>query len=778
MKSANFSSASKVSSTISAGQDTERLRAENRVKVNKLFDGFPPMEADVAAKIGVKINVNWLEGKVIEQQGVDQYVTAFTRQANYFKVNLPNVPVDKAVDWSTFITQKLNRPLKKSKKFFNLIKEKSASVVRHGIGPQTWYSKTSWLPSFVAIEDLRIPTDTKTSLDNLMWFGIRKRYTLGEFAEKTFDEEADSGWNKPVVAKILDAYKEETNTGPNYDWSTNPEKMLELYKQDMGFWMSDAVPTIAVWHFFHLEGKGKDRHWELKIVPAEFGVKGVTSDTFIYDGSDSDDKEQAKQLENILHVQFGNLSGKTPFMYHAVRSLGFLLMEPCYWSNLIRCRFLQHVWENFNLLLRGGDPGDRARTQKVELFDKAWLPEGVSIVPQTERHQIDPQLVEFAMAQMKQLMGEASSSYTQDSDTGTAKEQTAFETGVKLNQVNRMMASILNDVSQQETFAYTEIARRFCIEDSDDEDVIKFRKACAAYGIPKEMLDVDEWDITPEMPMGSGNQSIEMAQATQLMAQRGAFNGDAQAEILHIWTSAVTNNPRLASILAPLGQNQKVTDSQRDAEFAFGTMMLGVPVRMKPGLNPVDQVETILGLTAGVIQRIEKSNDQMATEGEIAGLNTNLQYAQGLIAQLAQDPQQKSKVKEYSDSMGQLMNALKGFEQRLQQKQQADSVKENISINYKDAFPSIQRQMEAKAGFVPATEQNAQVDPKTQKAVHGMAIKDAQFQQKQKHSSIAFDQEQERKNAQTAAEIQAKGLMAGLDAAHQAQAPAGDKNVS
>jgi hypothetical protein len=446
-------------------------------------------------------------------------------------------------------------------------------------------------------------------------------------------------------------------------------------------------------------------------------------------------------------------------------------MEPCYWSNLIRCRFLQHLWENFNLLLRGGDPTDRARTQSIQLFDRGWLPPDVSIVPAAERHQVNAQLVEFAMAQMKQLMGEASSSYTQDADTGTSREQTAFETGVKLNQVNKMMSSILNDVSQQETFAYYEIGRRFCLKDSTDKMVVKFRKACLAYGIPETMLDIDEWDITPDMPLGSGNQTLELSQATQLMAQRGAYSGDAQAEILHLYTAAVTNNPRLASILAPIGQNKDVTDSQRDAEFAFGTLMLGVPVRMKQGLNPIDQVETILGLTAGVIQRIEKEPGQMATNSEVIGLSTTLQYCQQLISQMTQDPQQKQRVKEYSDTMGQLQNAVQGFAQRLQQQQEAQAVKETITINYKDAPPEVQRQMEQKAGFQPAQAPESQVDQKTQKNVHAMAIQDAKFKQKEAHADQAFEAEQQRKNASTAAAIQEKGLMAGLDAAHAAQKP-------
>lgn len=38
----NFRDAQAVQSTISAGDDVEEMRANNRVKVNQFLDGFPP----------------------------------------------------------------------------------------------------------------------------------------------------------------------------------------------------------------------------------------------------------------------------------------------------------------------------------------------------------------------------------------------------------------------------------------------------------------------------------------------------------------------------------------------------------------------------------------------------------------------------------------------------------------------------------------------------------------------------------------------------------------
>ena len=109
----NFSTAQSVQSTITASDEVDRLRSDNRNKVNAMFDGFPPLSKAMADKIGMKVNVNWLEAKVIEQQAIRQYMTNFTRQNNYFKISVPSMPEENRRDWEMKITQFVNRPLKR-----------------------------------------------------------------------------------------------------------------------------------------------------------------------------------------------------------------------------------------------------------------------------------------------------------------------------------------------------------------------------------------------------------------------------------------------------------------------------------------------------------------------------------------------------------------------------------------------------------------------------------------------------------------------------------------
>jgi len=729
----NFTSPEKCLQTIQAGDDIENIRSQNRSKVNDLLNCVPPCSEDVATKMNLRVNVNWGEAAVLAWHGRRQYNNAFLKPSRFFKIALPEAPAEKKGDWERFMTKKANRPLKRSKQFIGLIQAKHAGVVAHGIGAQIWEKKDGWLPKFVAVENLRVPTDTRTDLSNLSWFAIRVPYTPGELADKVFGEHKQKGWNKPAIRKILDESKDRNYEDPQYNWADQPEKMAELYKQNGHFYSGDAVPAINLWHlYFEDQTDGENKGWRLRVLPDQ-EVKGLAEKTvFLFDDGDT---SVADELSEILHIQFGDLSAKPPFLYHSVRSLGFLLMEPCFFTNLMRCRLVQHVFENFNILFRTSDPAGRARAQKIELFDRSFIPDGVGIVPQSERHQIDPNLLNAAMAQLRQLMQEASSSYTQETDSGQRKEQTAYETAVKMNMVNAMLSGLLFHAFVQETFAYREIGRRLCIAKTKDKDAIRFQKECLEYGIPPEFMDVDQWDIEPEVPIGAGNPVVEQAQIKELMQARPLFNPVAQQEILHNFTSIVTDDPKTAERLVPLDTGREISDAFTYAQLSFPVLMMGQPVSPRPELNVTEQIEVYIGMSAGIITRILK-NGGNAVEHEIVGLRMVEAQIKQLLGRLAQDPSARQKVKQYEDQITKLFNEVKGFEQRLQEKMKA--------------------------------EENPQMDPKVQaKIAEMMAVAETKNQidvmkagREQERDDLEFSLEQGRRDAEVAAEIERENLKA------------------
>lgn len=721
----NFSTPQRVLQTIRAGDGAEWDRGKNRVNINNAANCVPPLDADLAKKMGIKINVNWGELMILLAHARRQYRTAWWANPHFFKVSLPYAPSQYQADWGYLITDEINKVMRKSRKHFEVLESLFSAIVCHGIGPRLWYNRFDWCPDFIAIEDLRIPTDTDLDLENTSWFGVRHIYTPGELTDRAF--KPGSKWDQKTVMQIL-RNKKELNwdyAGEHYDWESQPEKFAELVKQDGAWYASDSMPGFPMWHFyFEDKSDPKKTGWFMRIVPAE-GTLGASNTEFLWKST----RPVSKTLPELLHLQFGDLSNKAPFKYHSVRSLGFALLEPTFYTNLTRCRLLQHIHDNFNVWLRSNDPVDKARAQMQEFGNYGIVKPGISIVPQSERHQIQADLVEMGMAQLKQLQNEASASYTQSADTGTRREQTAFETSVKMEQVNALLSGLLIKSFVYETFYYQEVCRRFCIRRSENPDVQRVQARLSKV-IPPAFLNVEQWDVEPVTPLGMGNPTLARAAARELMEVLPMLDPTAQQEAKHLIVLTITGDPRKAARWVPLGKDRGVTEGQRDAQFAFATLMQGVPIQPREGFAVIDQIEAMLPLLAGKIT-ILTQRDNTASREEFAGLQAVAGYLGQLVEQISQDPREKARAKQYSDALAKLTNEIKALAQR-----GAEAEQQGKNGNGQDP---------AAMAKVQSTMMLAQVKAKTTADKAKMT---------QQHKNQAFIREQRRKDAETFAQIQ------------------------
>lgn len=776
----NFSTADKVSSVINQMKVTEVTRGNSRALIDTLFNGMPPYSAQEEKENNIFVNVNFKEGTNALHAARGQYENAFLKSGNFFKITVDDVPVEKQAEWSNIITKELNGVLKKSRPYIHAQRNKFAGVVLHGVGAEMWPDDEDPIPYDVAMQDILIPTGTNVSLDNLQFFAVRRRMKPGTLFKKTFGagDLADPGWQKDVVKKVLDSLKD-VNLQPDQtmNWSNQPEQMQELYKQNTGYYDSDKAPEIVAWDFYHLEegDGGKQRGWYREIILDSDCTAAPSTATenptkFLY----TKNEPVAEDIDHIISFQFGDGNNVPPFKYHSIRSLGWLLFDVIQLTNRLRCQFTQHVFEQMLTLFRVNDSTDRARVSKVLLFDKGIIPDGVNIVPAAERFTVDAALVGNLMANMRQLVNESSASYTQQIDNGTQKERTKFEVEAIMSQISSLMSSMLNLAYIQEFFAYQEICRRFANKTSKNFTVKKFRSACIEQGVPETALDSRKWTIAVEQVLGSGNKMLEIAQARELRNMRPTLDPEAQREVDRIYIGALTDNAKLADFLVP--KAPQVTDAIHDAELAFGSLMLGAPLSVKEGLNHHEQITTLLKLMGMKIKAMQAA-DGVGTPQEVSGLANVSSYIQKQIAILSQDPDERSQVKEYNDTLGNFMNFVRAFAQRQRQEAQKKAQAEqqaqmqpakrpSETLNYKDAPPDVQRQIEAQAGLQPSTiggvdpaslakinAENARLQMEAQKHAQSMTLDQAEFEAEQNRKNEAAASEIARKNLQATANI-------------------------
>lgn len=651
----------------------EQPRSENRATLNRMYNGQPPFDESTAEENGVQVNRNFLEGVNLLAQGRRQWNNAFLKPGNYFNVSLDGGPPHKRREWSKIITRHLNRCLKRSPDYMESKRATGANVILHGIAPANWESRSAPIPCPLGVDDVLVPSETYVSFRNLDHFAIYRQYSPATLYQLTHGPKRDPGWKMEMVESELKAKANEYQQASSQHW-LQPEKLEESFKQNIGFWGTDCAPTVDVWDFYFREaddGNGWYRRMVLDSgMSAEAGrlnSRPNLKNQWLYS---SGKRKYAQSLRNILHCNFGDTSAVAPFRYHSVRSLGYMLWGVCELQNRLRCKFAESVFEQLMWFFRTSNESQFNKLKKAMFSHMGVIPEGISFVTATERFKPDHNLVNLLLSQNRQLMGENAASFTQDFRQGGEQEMTATETMARVNAVNALVSGMLNLAYVYETYEYQETCRRFCLKNSQHLEVKKFRLECLKDGVPDEFLDSDRWDIEPERVLGAGNKTLEIAQAQQLLQMRPTLGPEAQQTVDHIAVEAFTDDPALAEQLVPLEARKHVSTAKHDAMLAVGTLMQGGIVEFGEEHNRRDLIETLLLEMALIVQRIV-STGSMATAQEVAGLQNMGMHIAQLLQLIEQDKGEQERAKQYADQLGNLMNAVTGFAQRLEEQQQA-----------------------------------------------------------------------------------------------------------
>lgn len=727
-------------------QTVENVRAKDRALIDNLANGGRPYTPAEVEKYQIQINVNWGGLNKKTQDANRQINNATLHIGQFFTATSRGGKAEKRDDYGIKFTANLHIPLKRGesgKKHYFLIRNRNASLTLHGLGPMIWMNDYGWVARNVALEDLLIPTDTWIDFSNLSHFAVNLYLTAGELFDMTHGEKTQTGWDKEAIHKIFDALRVNIPNSDSRTWVENPEQMVELFKQNRCAIDSDKIPRVRLRLFLFQDKKSKK--WFRRILLRENVGTVAAKDGFLF----KSDTPFADNLNHILHVQFGDNVLNAPLKYHSVRGIGTMLYSPEECSNRMMCQYVQHVFESLMTWFRISDPVDHARLKSIVLRQYGILEDGLSVVPQSDRHQIDPGLVESVLSKFRQIMSENSSSYVQDINDGTSKERTAKEVSVMVSSVNTMVSGTLQGVYLQEGFYFEEVVRRFLNKNSSDAEVKEFQKACKRDGIPDELMVPDNWIIEPEKVLGGGDRMAAQEEANALLSQSQRFDPSKQRIILRKWTVATTNDPSMGNLLVP-DAPPDATDGTMAAEVRFGTLMNGTSVHLVEGIDQTGYVESMLGMLTASVERI-KQTDNMGTPQDIAGFSAVIQDIQNHINLLAADEANNERVKQYGDHLGQLVNDIKGFAQRQQQAQESAAAQSQQN-------PEAIAKAEATAMLAKL---KAEID--SSKAAQKME----QSAQKEKQKAIAFELQEARKNMEFTANLSREEIQHRQDLAHK-----------
>jgi len=722
----------------------------NRAKINRLMNGDPPYTEEERRINRLNSNNNWLEGPRIVKNADYQLANAFFGPGDYFTIALDTysaVPIWKRDEWSACLTSYINKALRDSDLLESTIEQAIAQVVLHGPGPSLWTKRTAPIPETCGVDDVLVPAGTLADMSNLDFFAVYDEWTWGQLYGMTHGDAVDNGWNMAYVNALLEAlYKQPLQ--PLYQGNRwlFPEKIAEDFKENSNTFAAAALGRALVWKCYtRNQNSGK---WNQKILldynnitpeslRTQFSIEKARPE-FLFEKDD-----YADEWRHIIHWFIGNCSTVAPYRYYSIRSIGYQLYGPTFMQNMVRNRHADHVLQELLMLFRNVSDDDREKLEQIELHHLGILPDGVSIVNAAERHSADWNLVGNFLSGNRQLMAESSAAYLPDIATeGEKPAMTATESLIRNNASVTLTSSVQNKLYKQAKHFFREIVRRVCLKDERDPVTKEVLRRMKLDRIPRQVLDIDIMEVTPNRVLGGGNRAVELTVAQKLMEARGAFGPTADLPIRRKYMLALTNDPEF--VRATLPEEPIVSSSSLAAQYAFGTLMEGVPVQQSGTLNEVDYIETLFQLVGACMKPLEAMQEQPAAlpiaAERITGLVNVAHHIEQHVQVLAQDASARERVRGYQALVNQVMQQLKAYAQRVTEMEQAGSQGQMSDAQAK--IIGMQQIAAAKAEIMGKT-----ADVKLE------------------HKDAAFIAEQKRKDAQTTFEIQRKSALTHADVA-------------
>lgn len=701
-------------------------RGENRARILKLANGAPPYSDEEVEQNNIEVNVNDLTHTRLCHDARTQFYNGFLGSGNFVKYTIDAGPKHKRTEWGAVRTRAVNRVMKRSIAYYERLRAEFGMLVLHGISPGVWENKDKWCPRAQGIEDVLIPSDTLLGFENLPFIVLRRTFTGMELQKITRASKRDKGWNMPVVQSCLDWLGGEMQQLRATNWPEvwSPEKVQDRIKQDGGYFMGDQAPRLDMFDIYGYVDNGEESGWVRRIIldswndPTRAGqAVQMTRDTKgPFDGKtkkngfvfSSGNDFVARSWQEIISCQFADLSAQFPAKYHGIRSLGWLTYSSCHIGNRMRCKFYESVFEALMQYFKVKNADDVANALRLNLINRGFIDDTIKPVPAAERWEVNAQLVELGLNDNAGVTSRNSSSFVPQPGGQDRTEKTRYQVMAEMQQMSQLVSASLNQAYMYQRFELDEIGRRFGKNNSRDPEVREAQAEMLRGGIPEKYVhDPRAWEAESERVMGAGNKTLEMTIAQQLMEWRDKYDPEAQRDILRDATLAITGDPRRATLLVP-DKAASVTPSTHDAELTAAALMNGISVEVVPGANHIEATETLLKVLATKVQAGMQQGG-MVDPKELKGLFAIAAQIGGHVQIIAQDKDEKQRVKRYGDLLGKLVNQLKAFQQRLEEamKKQAQQ-NGNGQGDPKDAAKLQAMKMQAQVKAQNAKESHAQ----------------------------------------------------------------------
>lgn len=589
-------------------------------------------------------------------------------------VGLDNAPRDQVAQAEQWFDYKIRQCSNFEREMMNGID----MMLHYGLCPvKIYWDEDSECVAFEAIDPMYVIVPKSTKNRNPDWLVHVRQFSRASYeAQKNFNQD------KEFVDRIVGGAMSSNTSG-----SISQKEQSEAQREGLTY--ASDKDRIIVWEIY---SKNKDK-WQVETIAPQIGIDGEVRKKF-----------------NLPYTNAKNDRTVCPFVvlrnedtttgWYTPRGIAEILMS----HELSLCKSWNSKLQFLDFFGHPTYRNDGLAPINAQDFQAApgrILPQGVVPNVSTGAPMDFEQEMSFvrALAEDRIQIPDLGGSQHLNGAPGMAGEVTATQVNAVMslsNQSNDLRARLFR-LQLAEIFS-----QGWELLKDNAGDGTDFITDGIVSQLPPELLE-KEYSIHPSGSADSWNKAYKIQDATmtyQLLLGKPNVNQD---ELLQYFLE--TKDPRLSKrLFLDTGMGSMLEGEKQASELLL--MEAGFPAVVKPADKDAIHLQN---MGEWLQMKMQK---QMPITPDTAALVMKHAMSHAQQASQKQDDKAMAIVK----SMGPAMQMLQGIVAQGGQpgQQQPGSVpgqqpKESISINYKDAPPSVQRQMEQAAGFQPALPQESQM---------------------------------------------------------------------
>lgn len=564
-----------------------------------------------------------------------------------------------------------------------------------------WLDSTSWMPKFYRQDAFMVPQGTKHTARSAQVVCLREDYLMHELFDMISNLEAAklAGWETANVIKSLNsATPDALRSG-----ESSPERIYaDLARESNVISSFHGSKTIPVWHVLIAEIDGHITH-------VAFDNKDGAQ---LYWKS----KQFPNMSDAVAFLSFQHGNGKL----HGSKGIGRELYNMAGVLDRARNEVVDRLQLSGKLVLQC-DEREIKRFRMSVVGNAILISSGYNVQQTKIDGNVEPffQLDRFLTDLLDQIAGSTSpKAFEGERVTKAAVElYAAREEERRDNIIERFLTQIARMMST--------VQRRLC----DERTIDTFAQEMQARLL--EHMTREELDYLAQQPAVTTVQDYSEGERQRiiLVSQEGRGNPlYNQYELEKRSLTAKIDAEFAEQVLLPQNDPTETNENVRQQKLEFGPLQQGMAVEVSPRDNHAVHLSTLHDLTSPLLQAAMDDPsvwpllDNIGAHGtahiqaaEAAGLNEDIKESKQWFIALGSSLQklEQSEKEAQAEAVGGVVDEATGeIVPAPPEEQQApvEPVKESISMSYKDAPESIRRQMEAKAGFIPATESAVELD--------------------------------------------------------------------